>query len=210
MYFINIVKQTAQIFKDKNLIHAYQIWNEQDTLPQNIRSALPLKPAIYGHLLSESIKAIRAIDQKTLIITGGLVTGAGSGLIYIKEAFNNMPSNIRPDGVGFHAYGNGPAGNDFTIHGDLVTAVNHLRQALPTKPIWITEWGVLGQQGNDGLADRVSGYVRAFYNEINTRLAGKVACAVWYGYGDGMDDGYGLVTFGGQRKQPLYDTFLKP
>lgn len=207
--FINIVKQTAQIFKDKNLIHAYQIWNEQDTLPQHIRSAIPIKPEIYGYLLSESIKAIRAVDSKTLIITGGLVTGAGSGLNYINAAFRNMPSNIRPDGIGFHAYGNGPVGNPFTVHGDLVTAVNHLRQALPTKPIWITEWGVLGQQGNDGLAPSVGQYVTAFYNEIKNRLAGRVACAVWYGYGDGMDDGYGLVNFGGQKRQPLVDAFFK-
>ena len=207
--FLNIVKQTAQIFKDKNLIHAYQVWNEQDTLPQNIRSALPLKPDFYGYLLSETIKTIRSVDSKTLIITGGLVTGAGSGLNYINTAFRNMPSNIRPDGIGFHAYGNGPVGNPFTVHGDLVTAVNHLRQALPTKPIWITEWGVLGQQGNDGLAGGVSQYVSAFYNEIKTKLAGKVACAVWYGYGDGMDDGYGLVNFGGQRRQNVFDAFLK-
>ncbi|MDZ4669307.1 MAG: peptidoglycan DD-metalloendopeptidase family protein [Phototrophicales bacterium] len=207
--FLNIVKQTAQIFKDKNLIHAYQIWNEQDTLPQHIRSAIPVKPEIYGYLLSETIKTIRSVDSKTLIITGGLVTGAGKGLEYINTAFRNMPSNIRPDGIGFHAYGNGPAGNPFTVHGDLASAVNHIRQALPTKPVWITEWGVLGQQGNDGLESGVSQYVGAFYNQIKTQLSGKVACAVWYGYGDGMDDGYGLVNFGKQRRQSLFDAFLK-
>lgn len=207
--FINIVKQTAQIFKDKNLVHAYQIWNEQDTLPEHIRSAIPIKPEIYGYLLSESIKAIRAIDTKTLIITGGLVTGAGNGLNYINTAFRNMPSNIRPDGIGFHAYGNGPVGNPFTIHGDLVTAVNHLRQALPTKPIWITEWGVLGKQGDDSIAPSVGQYVTAFYNEIKNKLAGKVACAVWYAYGDGMDDGYGLINFNKQKRQPLFDAFFK-
>jgi len=202
--FAEIARQTAAVFNNTGLVYAYQIWNEQDTEPQNARAAVPMPATDYGFLLSSTIQAIRQVDQRTTIITGGLVGGPELGAAYTRQSFAAMPASVRPDGVAFHPYGRG-AEHEYSVFGSITHAVNVYRQVLPNRPVWITEWGILNRVGDDAIAGTVTTYATSFLNELR---ASQVACACWYAWADGMDNGYGLVRSDGSPRQPLYNTFL--
>lgn len=206
--YADIVRRAAARFAGTGLVYAYQIWNEQDTAPEHARAAVPMPAADYAHLLTETIKAIRAVDGQVKIITGGHVGGPEAARAYARATLAAMPSNIRPDGIAFHPYGRGPAGHRFSVFGSINDAIEIYSQVMPGKPIWITEWGVLDRQGDNSIAAEVSQYARGFVGIIQQQFPGRVAAACWYAWADGMDNGYGLVRSNGQPKQPLYDTFL--
>lgn len=201
-----MAKQIAAKFAGKNLVYAYQIWNEQDTLPQDARAAVPIPAADYAYMLTQCIQAIRSADSKAKIITGGHITGK---VEYAKQTLAAMPSTVRPDGIAFHPYGRGPVGNRFSIFGTISDAVEQYGRIMPGNPLWITEWGVLGWQHDESIAGQVSQYATGFLNVLKTECPGKVACACWYAWADSMDDGYGLVNTNSQPKSPLYETYLK-
>lgn len=79
---------------------------------------------------------------------------------------------------------------------------------MPDKPVWITEWGILDRQGDNSIVGQAVQYASGFLNIIRDDYPGKVACAIWYAWADGMDNGYGMVLHNGQPKEPLYSTFL--
>ena len=207
--FVNTVRQVVTKFAGKNLIFAYQIWNEQDTPLAQAQAAVPIPPTDYAYLLSETIKTIRSVDTQTKIITGGHMSGPGPGTDYARATLAAMPGEIRPDGIAFHPYGCGPVGNRFSIFGSISNAVLQFSRIMPGKPVWITEWGVLDRQGDDSLAGQITQYATGFLSVIKTEFPGQVACACWYAWADSMHNGYGLVTAANQPRQPLYDTFLK-
>lgn len=207
--YADMVGKIAAQFAGRNLIYAYQIWNEQDTPPQNARSAVPMPPGEYGQLLAETMQAIRRHDTATRIITGGHISGPTTGAVYVTQAFNAMPPNLRPDGVACHPYGRGPAGSIFSPFGPITSEVEKWLTVLPGKPVWITEWGVLDKQGQDSLANDVTNYARGFLADLNNRFPGQIAAACWYAWADSMDNGYGLVRQNGTPRQPLYDLMLK-
>ncbi len=205
--FADFSRRIAARYAGKDLIAAYQIWNEQDTPPAVAHAAVPIPPGDYAHMLAESIKAIRAVDSKTRIITGGHVGGPGTGAAYARATLTAMPGTIRPDGIGVHSYGRGPVGNKYSPFGSIDEDVDAYSRVLPGAPIWITEWGVLDRP-NDPAGD-VSDYALGFISRLKNLYSGKVACCAWYAWGDGMHNGYGLVNPSDQPKQPLYDRFLR-
>jgi len=192
----------------RGLVYAYQIWNEQDTVPGTSVSAVPVPADQYANMLTSSLLAIRAVDTQALVITGGHVTGTALGVNYAKATLAAMPSSVRPDGIAFHAYGVGPAGSPFTIFGTIDAAIKAWSQVMPGKPLWITEFGVLGREGDESIAVQVTDYARDFLNIISGQYKNAVAAAVWYAYSDGMDNAYGLVRRDGSAREPLYSTFL--
>lgn len=207
--FVDVVRRIAAQFAGKNLVYAYQIWNEQDTATEHARAAVPVPPAEYATLLAESIRAIRAADSSVKVITGGHVSGPEQGTAYARSVINALPADARPDGIAFHPYGNGPAGSPFTVHGALETVVRRFDSVLPDEPLWITEWGVLDRQGNDSIAPQVAQYASGFLTILRQQFPGQVACACWYAWADSMDNGYGLVKSNGQPKAGLYESFLR-
>ncbi len=85
---------------------------------------------------------------------------------------------------------------------------------LPGKPVWITEWGVLGQsradQGeNVAPPSEVAEYAENFIKRLQTRFAGQVAAAMWYAWAHYMDDGYGLVDRSGNDNGDFRQRYLK-
>lgn len=206
--FADIMRQVAGQFRGRNLIYTYQIWNEQDTNPANIRSAVPMPPQDYAYLLGETIQAMRQGDPTARIITGGHVSGAAAGPVYARTTLNNLPSYLYPNGIAFHPYGKGPLGSPFTIFGSLDDSIRAWSSILPDKPLWITEWGVLDQQNNDGLAPQVAQYAQGFLDIATENFPGIVAAACWYAWADGMDNGFGLVNESNNPKEPLYSAYL--
>jgi hypothetical protein len=205
--FSDFARRIAQRFVGRSQIAAYQIWNEQDTAPQNAHAAVPIPAPVYGGLLTDSIRAIRSVDPTTYIITGGHVGGPGLGAAYAREALAAMPSGIRPDAIACHSYGRGPVGNKYSPFGSIDEDVDAYSKVLPGAPVWITEWGVLDRP--DDPAGEVADYAVAFVRRLKTLYSSRVAAAVWYGWADTMHNGYGLVNRSDQPKQPLYDRFLQ-
>ena len=208
--YIDYVRRAAQHFAGKGLVSVYQIWNEQDTPPGQGRAAVPIPAMDYATMLSQAIQAIRSVDSKALVITGGHVTGAGTGVQYGASTLARMRQinpNILPDGIAFHAYGLGPSSSVYSNNGSLEEAIKRYGALMPDRPVWITEWGVLGQQGLD-VTSAVSEYAKGFLNIIKSRYLDRVAAAMWYAWAKGMDDGYGLADFDGRALQPLHSTYL--
>ncbi len=205
--YVSIVREIARQYAGTHLVHAYQIWNEQDAVP-DAGSSVPMPVGNYAFLLSETIRAIRGVDLQVEIITGGHTGGPVKGAAYAQATMRALPPGIRPDGVAFHPYGRG-TGKDapYTQFGHIDDSIRAFSNALPGTALWITEWGVLdnpalpAQEVSDYAADMV-GYVRLHH-------PGKVAAMVWYAWAKGMHNAYGLVSTNDQPIQPLYDTFLK-
>lgn len=206
--YSDICRRIAAQFVGTNLVYAYQIWNEQDTPLEHIRAAVGMSPSDYAHLLTETTRAIRTVDRQTKIITGGHVTGPEAGGNYARQTLNAVPADARPDGIAFHPYGRGPSGSPFTIYGNIGDSIRKWGAIMPDKPVWITEWGILDRQGDNSIVGQAVQYSSGFLNIIRDDHPGKVACAIWYAWADGMDNGYGMVKQNGQPKEPLYSTFL--
>ncbi|MCB9452224.1 MAG: M23 family metallopeptidase [Anaerolineaceae bacterium] len=205
--FSDFAGKIADRFTGKDLIAAYQIWNEQDTPPQVASAAVSIPAADYGSLLARAIRAIGSTDPKTRIITGGHVGGPGNGVNYAKATLAAMPPDARPDGIAVHSYGRGPLGSKYSPFGSIDEDIIAYGKVIPQAPVWITEWGVLDHP-NDPVED-VTEYATGFVDRIKRLYLGKVSCAIWYAWADTMHNGYGLVNKNDQPKQPLYNDFLK-
>ena len=207
-HFAEMAGKAAAQFASSGIVSAYQIWNEQDTFPVNARAAVPIPPYSYAKLFAASHRAIRAQDPRAHILTGGHITGAGHGVSYARKTRDALPDGIRPDGLAFHAYGLGIGRqhSPYSIWGSLNDAIQNFDTVYGDLPLYITEWGVLDRQYFNE-TEAITQYARQFIGVLEKNRE-RVACACWYAWGHGMDNGYGLVDFGGQPNQPLYNYFV--
>lgn len=205
--FADMMKRIARQWAGTGLVHAWQVWNEQDA-PIGAEASVPMLAHNYGRLLAESIKAIRSADSQVLIITGGHTSGPGRGSQYMKDTLRAMPAGIRPDGIAFHPYGRGTRpGTRYANFGHIDEEIQAYIHLLPDKPLWITEWGVLDKNGDP--PQDVAQYATEFVRYLKNKYPGRVAAMIWYAWADTMHNGYGLVDKNGRPKPSLYDTFLK-
>lgn len=203
------LKKIAQFYAGKNLVHAYQIWNEQDAPPGGAVASVRVEPREYGKMLTACIQAIRQVDPTTPIITGGHRSGPQPGSQYARQTFANMPSGVRPDGIAFHPYGRGPkpdAKSPHSFFGHIDEEIQAYGPLLPGKPVWMTEFGML--DADVVPADIVAGYATDFIRHLKTVRAGSTATAMWYAWAKGMHNGYGVVDENGRPREPLYTRFL--
>ena len=206
--YADILHRIAQQYAGQNLVHAYQIWNEQDTPPELAFAAVPVPAADYGRILADAVPAIRSADSKAQIITGGHLTGPPQGARYARTALAQMPDGVRPDGIAFHAYGRGAPRADkrYAPFGTVGEAVRIYSQVIPGAPVWITEWGVLDLPGDS--PDAIAKYATNVIKDLKANYGEKVATAMWYAWAQGMHNGYGLVGENDQPRSPLYEQFL--
>ncbi|NWF67863.1 MAG: cellulase family glycosylhydrolase [Chloroflexi bacterium] len=205
--FGQVVGQVARQFAGQNLVHAYQIWNEQDA-PHGAGSSVTLSPQNYAAILAESIRAIRGVDRSALILTGGHTGGPVAGPNYARATLAALPAGVAPDGIATHPYGRGvTVGVPYAIFGHIDEEIRNYGAIFPERPLWITEWGVLDRP-DDNPAD-VTRYASEIINYVRARYAGKIATLLWYAWAQGMHNGYGLVGTNDQPRQPLYDQFTR-
>ncbi|RMF82212.1 MAG: hypothetical protein D6737_02685 [Chloroflexi bacterium] len=204
--FADVMGRIAMQYVGQGLVHAYQIWNEQDA-HSGARASVPLPADEYSYMLSKTIPAIRAVDRDVKIITGGHASGPGTGAAYANKAISAMPHGIRPDGVAFHPYGRGDLKSDpkYRHFGNIDESVNAYAAVMPGKPVWITEWGVLDAPTEP--PDAIAKYATEFITRLKTVHAGKVAAAMWFAWGQGMDNGYGLVDENDQPRGAFTDEY---
>ncbi len=205
--FVDMVRQIAGQYAGQNLIHAYQIWNEQDAQP-GLGASVPMPPGNYAFLLGETIRAIRKVDSKVPIITGGHTTGPASGTAYARATLKAMPPGIAPDGIAIHPYGRGTTpGLSYTPFGHIDDEIQAYSSVLPGKPLWMTEWGVLDHP--DEPVEDIATYAADMVQNARQKHPGKLAAMIWFAWAQSMHNGYGLVGTDDQPRQPLYDTFMK-
>lgn len=207
MCFVQMAQEIAAQYAGKNLVYAYQIWNEQDA-PADAPSAVPMLAGNYAFLLGESIRAIRAVDPRVKIITGGHTGGPVLGKKYAQSLLRALPPGVEPDGLAVHPYGRGTSpGLPYAPFGHIDDEIESYLELMPGKPLWITEWGVLDHPNDP--PEQVADYARKMVQHVRSRYPGRVAALVWYAWAQSMHNGYGLVGTDDRPRQPLYDEFVR-
>ncbi len=205
--FVEMAREIALQYTGKNLVYAYQIWNEQDA-PADMDSSVPMLAGNYAFLLGESIRAIRAVDPRVKIITGGHTGGPVLGKKYAQALLRALPPGVEPDGLAVHSYGRGTTpGLPYAPFGHIDDEIESYLELLPDKPLWITEWGVLDHPNDP--PEQVTDYAVKMVRHVRSRYPGRVAALVWYAWAQSMHNGYGLVGTDDRPRQPLYDEFVR-
>ena len=198
----NIAAQWA----GRDIVHAWQIWNEQDA-SHNAVASVPMSSANYAMMFARLSRAIRSRDSDARIITGGFNSGPQRGKAYARRFLRALPSDVEPDGIAFHPYGRGL--NDqpkYAIFGHIDESVWAYSALMPDKPLWMTEFGVLDRP-NDSVAS-VAKYATDMVRHLKVNYPGKFAALIWYAWAEGMHNGYGLVDRRGNPRPPLTEGFL--
>lgn len=204
--FAAMMHDIARQWAGRDLVSAWQIWNEQD-VPLGSKSAVPMSARNYTRMFDQVHRAIRSADSQVQILTGGFASGPGWGSRYARQLAQDLPADIEPDGIAFHPYGRGVNGHPiYAPFGHIDELVWAYNAVLPRKPLWITEWGVL-DRGHDSVHD-VAEYASSFIRHLKANYAGKIAAIIWYAWAEGMHNGYGIVDVNNRPRPPLSDTFL--
>jgi hypothetical protein len=190
---VNVIRRIAARFVGKGIV--WQIGNENDNDDKDNVASVYMPPKYYGALFRLAYDAIKTADPSARVIIGGLVTGPGKGILYY-----NATGITQHDGIGIHTYGAG-AGGLYGQHGTIEYQLGEWRKL--GRPLWVTEFGVLNAPNEP--AERVAAYAAAFMKAC----AGKAVAACWYGWGEGMHNGYGIENRGVVR-QSLFEALMKP
>lgn len=203
--FADMMSQIAAQWAGRDLISAWQVWNEQDA-PIGATASVPMLVHNYTRMFARTYQAIRGADSNVKILTGGFTGGPGKGAPYAQQVVDNLPSNAKPDGIAFHPYGRGVNGSIYAPFGHIDESIQAYSNIMPTKPLWITEWGILDRP-NDPNED-ITKYATTFISYLKAKYPGKIATMIWYAWAQGMHNGYGIVDANGNPRQPLTNSFL--
>ena len=205
--FAEMMARISQQWANKGLVHCWQIWNEQDA-PIGAVASVPMSAQNYGRMISRVLPAIKAADSDVYIVTGGHTSGPGLGPKYIRTAINSTSQGQKLDGIAFHPYGRDVRLNSpYSQFGHIDESMREYGKVFPTKPLWITEWGVLDRP-NDNPTD-ISNYAINMINHLKARYPGQIAALIWYAWAQGMHNGYGIVDGNGNPRSPLTERFLQ-
>ena len=195
----------AAQYKGRGIV--WQIWNEMDAATGH-RASVPLPPGDYGRMLSKCMMAIHEADPEAIVITGGHCSGPHSGPDYARRTLEAMPRDQRPYGIAFHPYGRGPAfaAGKYRHFGLIDESLDAWARVMPGKPLWITEFGVLN--ADDEPLEDISKYASDFVTYLKQRYEGRVVAAVWYAWGHGMDNGFGLVDRDDLPREGFTEVFI--
>ncbi len=204
--FADMMGRISQQWAGKGLVDCWQIWNEQDA-PIGAIASVPMSPQNYGRMIDRVLPAIKSADANVYVVTGGHTSGPSLGSQYIKTAIATTAQGQRLDGVAFHPYGRGTNINSpYAQFGHIDDSIREYSKVFPTKPLWITEWGVLDKP-NDNPSD-IANYATNFVNHLKARYPGEIAALIWYAWAQGMHNGYGIVDSNSQPRPPLTERFL--
>ena len=187
---------------------AYQIFNEQDSGPDN-KSAIGIAPEHYALILDRAQEAIRRAHPGAVVIFGGLNTGPESGVRYTRAVQAKLGGRLPVDALAVHPYGRyvRTVLFNFGSIGKLSDSLNQFRHAFPNKPVWITEIGVAADSviGPEHY-NKIGIYVREIVDEIADNYADTVPVLIWFAWTDRMRNS-GILTADGQPKADVFDAF---
>ena len=203
--FADMMGRIAAQWADRDLVAAWQIWNEPDSLSGV--ASVRMSADNYGMMFDEVCRAIRSADSNVNIITAGFNSGPVRGSAYARRMLQRLSDDVVPDGLAFHPYGRGVNGHPFySRFGHIDESVWAYSSVLPEKPLWITEFGVLDRP--DDSAGQIARYASDMVRYLKTQYPGRIATLVWYAWAQGMHNGYGLVDGAGNPRPPLTEEFL--
>ncbi len=202
--FADMMERIAAQWAGRDIVSAWQIWNEPDSLSGV--ASVPLPARTYGEMFAAVYRAIRSVDSDVRVLTAGFNSGPQRGSAYAR-AMLETSDGVKPDGIAFHPYGRGVNGHPhYSLFGHIDESVWAYSAVLPDRPLWITEWGVLDRP-NDKPAD-IARYALDFIRYLQGQYPGKFAALIWYAWAQGMHNGYGLVDGAGNPRPPLTGRFL--
>ena len=204
--FAEMMGDIAEQWAARDLVNAWQIWNEQDA-PIGAAASVPLSSENYTKMFTQVYRAIRSTDSDVNVVTGGFTGGPQRGGAYARRLVRDLPDDVVPDGIAFHPYGRGL--NDqpkYAIWGHIDESVWAYSSVLPRKPLWMTEWGVLDRPHDD--INHISKYATDMVRHLKVNYPGKFAAIIWYAWAEGMHNGYGIVNRQGNPRPPLTERFL--
>ncbi len=198
-------------------VQAYEIWNEQNLYYEWGGLGAKLSPARYMSLLKAAYQAIKSVDRKAIVISGGLTpTGIDDGKIAIDDqkylkAMYQLGLKYYSDAIGAHPSGyNCPANADWrTVKNPTATFRGPFDNRHPSwcfrgtlegyrrimvaygdarKRIWVTEFGWASVDGL-GVAPA------AGYEYAGDNTAYEQAAWVRQAYQIGKSKGYVGVMF---------------
>ncbi len=203
--FADMMADIAAQWAERELVAAWQIWNEPDSLSGV--ASVPLSARNYGIMFDQVYRAIRSADSDVQIITAGFNSGPQRGSAYAREMLQVMPQDVRPDGLAFHPYGRGVNGHPhYAMFGHIDESVWAYSAVLPEKPLWITEWGVLDRPRDHPA--QIARYANDMIHYLQRQYPGRIATMIWYAWAQGMHNGFGLVDGAGNPRPPLTQRFL--
>ena len=187
---------------------AYQIFNEQDSGPDN-HSAIGIAAEQYAIVLDRAQEAIRRAHPGAVVVIGGLNTGPDNAIRYARKVQATLGGRLPVDALAIHPYGRYVKKILFNYGsiGKLSDSLNRFRDAFPDLPLWITEVGVANDTpiGPEHYAD-VGTYIREVVDEVADRYNGYVEVLIWFGWTDLMRNA-GILTADGQPKPGVFDAF---
>ena len=200
-----MMSKIARQWAGRDLVHAWQIWNEPDT--RHAVASVKMNSRQYGQLFAEIHAAIRSADSDAHIITAGFNSGPRLGSVYAREMLRELPAGTLPDGIAFHPYGRGLNAHPYySMFGHIDESVWAYSAVLPQKPLWMTEFGVLDRPHDP--PEQIARYALDMIRYLKQQYPGKFAALVWYAWAQGMHNGYGIVDEAGRPRPPLTERFL--
>ncbi|WP_420629073.1 NBR1-Ig-like domain-containing protein [Candidatus Leptofilum sp.] len=194
---------------------AYQIHNEQDSEFGNDKgnknhSAIGIAPANYAKVLQQASAAIRQAHPGAPVILGGLKTGPGNAIEYVRQVQQALGGKLPVDALAYHPYGRYVklALFNYATIGKLGDALDMFKRAYPNIPLWITEVGAAADIhiGSEHYAN-IATYMREFVNEIANNYNDYVQALIWFGWTDIMRNS-GILTADNKPKAHVFDAFV--
>lgn len=187
---------------------AYQIFNEQDSGPDN-HSAISIAAKDYALVLDQAQVAIRAAHPGARVIFGGLSTGPENGVRYTNEVKARLGGRLPIDALAIHPYGRYVRKILFNYGsiGKLSNSIDTFHNAFPLLPLWITEIGVASDTpiGPTYYQD-IGIYMREVVDEVAGNFADRVPVLIWFGWTDMMRNA-GILTASEQEKPAIFEAF---
>jgi hypothetical protein len=192
-------------------VAAYQIWNEGDL--DGAPTSHYVKPEDYATLLSLASSAINQADPSALIVSGGLASGAASGIAYLRAVRRALNGKLPVDGIAVHPYGHIPPFPNVApfpnYTGSLEALMRQFTDAFPDKPIWITEIGVARVDvTNQSYWSRIANYMDKTVDFLRDTYMHALGAVIWFAWSDTMDEA-GIVNARGEPKNPIFSTFFQ-
>lgn len=212
--FAEACGRVARVCAEFGDMVAYQIHNEQDSEFGNDagnknHSAIGIAPENYAKILQHASAAIRQAHPGAPVIFGGLKTGPGNALEYVRQVQQALGGKLPVDALAYHPYGRyvNLALFNYGSIGKLADALNMFKQAYPQLPLWITEVGAAADVhiGSEHYAN-IATYLREFVSEIANNYADYVQALIWFGWTDIMRNS-GINTRDNQPKPHVFDAF---
>lgn len=193
---------------------AYEIWNEGDVKPHPGTASVFIEPEKFALVLNRVAEKIREQAPDSLTVLGGLATGAGAAIQYVKTIRDTLGGNLPVDVIGIHPYGQIPPSGEPDIptgwFGRLDEDTLSLwTQELPNQKFWITEIGVseptpIPQEFYLAIAD----YMQEVCSLVQIKYSDAVPAIIWFAWSDTMRNA-GIVDVNSERKQPIYNRFFQ-